>query len=304
MDTSLISWNHVVLLHGPPGTGKTSLCKALAHKLAVRLGERYPAAQLIEINAHSLFSRWFSESGKLVARLFAHITELVDDEDSLVFLLIDEVESLTAARRAAVSGSEPSDAVRVVNAVLTAIDALRGRKNCMLLTTSNVSEAIDVAFIDRADIKAYIGPPSERARYDIIASCMAELMRVGVINAPVTLPSHAEAAHALEGVHRARSAALPAPAPAAAGSASAGVQVEAASAVPPEVLTTLPAAVATAVVLCEAARAADGFSGRSLRKLPLQAHAKFVRAPACSPVAFAQAIRLAVAAERAARDTL
>lgn len=69
---------------------------------------------------------------------------------SLPAVLIDEVESLTAARKAAVSGSEPSDAVRVVNAVLTAIDALRTRPNVLLLTTSNVCEAIDVAFVDRA----------------------------------------------------------------------------------------------------------------------------------------------------------
>lgn len=91
VDGGLISWNHVILLHGPPGTGKTSLCKALAHKLAVRMSERYPAAQLIEINAHALFSRWFSESGKLVHKLFAHIREMVEDEDSLIVLLIDEV---------------------------------------------------------------------------------------------------------------------------------------------------------------------------------------------------------------------
>ncbi len=38
------------------------------------------------------------------------------------------------------SGAEPSDAVRVVNAVLTAIDALRSKPNVLLLTTSNVSE--------------------------------------------------------------------------------------------------------------------------------------------------------------------
>ena len=53
-----------------PGTGKTSLCKALAQKLAIRLSDRYNYGQLIEINAHSLFSKWFSESGKLVMKLF------------------------------------------------------------------------------------------------------------------------------------------------------------------------------------------------------------------------------------------
>ena len=29
----------------------------------------------------------------------------------------------------------------------------------LVLTTSNITEAIDLAFVDRADIKAYIGPP-------------------------------------------------------------------------------------------------------------------------------------------------
>lgn len=61
VDSNIISWNRLVLLYGPPGTGKTSLCKALAHKLAIRMGHRYTHGQLVEINSHSLFSKYFSE---------------------------------------------------------------------------------------------------------------------------------------------------------------------------------------------------------------------------------------------------
>ncbi|KAA8496610.1 Pachytene checkpoint protein 2-like [Porphyridium purpureum] len=179
VDPMVINWNRMVLLYGPPGTGKTSFVKAAAQKLSVRMRADYPRSYLLEVNAHSLFSKWFSESGKLVARMFGHILDVADDPDCLVFVLIDEVESLTSIRRA--GGNEPSDALRVVNAMLTQLDNLKAYPNVLVLCTSNLTGALDDAFLDRADLKQYIGPPTRRTRYMILRSCVLELARTQIL---------------------------------------------------------------------------------------------------------------------------
>ena len=53
--------------------------------------------------------------------------------------------------------------------------------NVMIMATSNITGAIDVAFVDRADIKQYIGPPSIPAIYLILRTCIFELIRVCII---------------------------------------------------------------------------------------------------------------------------
>lgn len=118
------------------------------------------------------------QSGKLVVKMFNKIRELIEDNTAIVCVLIDEVESLTHARETSLSGTEPSDAIRVVNAVLTQIDQIRRYPNVLIFTTSNITGAIDVAFLDRADIKQYIALPSPNAIYKIYLSCIKELIRV------------------------------------------------------------------------------------------------------------------------------
>jgi hypothetical protein len=102
-------------------------------------------------------------------KLFASIRELVESRDTFVILLIgilkirilllylqkrifilqlihflniDEVESLATARKSALSGTEPSDAIRVVNALLTQLDHLKDFENVLLLATSNITGSI------------------------------------------------------------------------------------------------------------------------------------------------------------------
>ncbi|KAG8572262.1 hypothetical protein GDO81_011996, partial [Engystomops pustulosus] len=236
VDSNLIAWNRVVLLHGPPGTGKTSLCKALAQKLSIRLASRYRYGQLIEINSHSLFSKWFSE-----------------------------VESLTAARSACRAGTEPSDAIRVVNAVLTQIDQIKRYPNVVILTTSNITEKIDLAFVDRADIKQYIGPPSPSAIFNIYISCIEELMRCQIIyprQQLLTLRDLEMIGYVENNVSK------------------------------------------LSLLLNDISRKSVGLSGRVLRKLPFLAHALFIQSPSVTIEKFLEALSLAVNKQFEERNTL
>ncbi|VDO54978.1 unnamed protein product [Brugia timori] len=90
-NTTVLRVNRMILLHGPPGTGKTSLCRALAQKLAIRFSQKYKRIYFVEINSHGLFSKFFSESGKLIQSMFKQIEELAEDPKAFVFVLIDEV---------------------------------------------------------------------------------------------------------------------------------------------------------------------------------------------------------------------
>ena len=62
--------------------------------------------------------------------------------------------------------------LRVVNALLTQLDQIKMAPNVLILTTSNITGAIDGAFVDRADIVQYIGPPNQAAIYQILFSAI------------------------------------------------------------------------------------------------------------------------------------
>lgn len=308
VDTNLIGFNRVILLHGPPGTGKTSLCKALAQKLCVRLSHRYTSGVMIEVNAHSLFSRWFSESGKMVLKLFDSIRELAEsDPDMFCAVVIDEVESLSASRSAAASGNEPSDAVRVVNALLTQLDTLKRFSNCLVLTTSNVTQAIDTAFTDRADLKIYVGNPSACGIYEILRSAIAELARTELVSMPREFALlRGRACQQLYATEQAAASERPG------GLKPAGAERETAIHSETEQLLDFPGSqqlslverasllVYSAAVECEAA----GLSGRAMRKLPFLAHALYCRKSSMPFSQYVTCLRRAAEREKQCRSDM
>ncbi|CAI4221302.1 unnamed protein product [Auanema sp. JU1783] len=178
---TVINVNRLILLLGPPGTGKTSLCKGLSQLLSIRMNKRYPRSVMFEINSHSLFSKWFSESGKLVMKMFDQIDEMSEDKKCMVFVLIDEVESLGMARESSASRGDPADSIRAVNALLTQIDRIRRRENVLVLCTSNLEDCLDRALLDRADMIQNVGRPTQRALFSILSDCISELQRINIV---------------------------------------------------------------------------------------------------------------------------
>ncbi|KAL8699926.1 MAG: hypothetical protein Q9224_001199 [Gallowayella concinna] len=158
------------------------LWESLVQKLAIRLRLHYSTFQMIEVDAAALFSKFFGESSKLVSRIFDTIErKLKQEPEVFVCVLLDEIESLAAARQQSIGGNEPKDSMRALNALLVALDRLGKYSNVLVLCTSNLVQMIDPAILDRISVKQYIPEPGVKIRYEILRKCYLDLLETGMI---------------------------------------------------------------------------------------------------------------------------
>ena len=121
--------------------------------------------------------------------MFERILTLSRNKDSLICVIIDEVESIAGSREQLSESGECHDSIRATNQLLTALDRIRDQANIIVFCTSNLKQAIDPAFLDRVDYGVAIPPPCESAIYEILRSTLNELMRCGLVMAcPCEVP--------------------------------------------------------------------------------------------------------------------
>ncbi|MDL0137170.1 ATP-binding protein, partial [Halobacterium salinarum] len=130
-----------VLLHGPPGTGKTMLAKAVAASTD---------ANFLSVDGPELMNRYVGESERGVRDLFERARRLAP---AVVFL--DEVDSLAPARHDTDTGASE----RVVSQLLTELDGLSPRGSVAVLAATNRRESVDPALLRPGRIETQVAVP-------------------------------------------------------------------------------------------------------------------------------------------------
>ncbi len=141
-----------VLLHGPPGSGKTLLAKAVANETN---------SHFILINGPEIMSKYYGQSEQNLRKKF---DEAEKNAPSIIF--IDEIDAIVPKREETKGEVER----RVVAQLLALMDGLKTRGKVVVIAATNIPNSIDPALRrpGRFDREIAIGVPGKKAREQIL----------------------------------------------------------------------------------------------------------------------------------------
>ncbi|HUT37472.1 MAG TPA: CDC48 family AAA ATPase [Planctomycetota bacterium] len=141
-----------VLLHGPPGCGKTLIARAVAHETE---------AKFFSISGPEIIHKFYGESEANLRKVFDEATR---QAPSIVF--IDEIDAIAPRREKVVGDVEK----RVVAQLLALMDGLEKRQHVIVIAATNIPNALDPALRrpGRFDREISFPIPDRNGRKDIL----------------------------------------------------------------------------------------------------------------------------------------
>ncbi len=142
-----------ILLHGPSGTGKTLLAKAVATQ---------SEANFVSVRGPELLSKWVGESERGIREIFKRARQ-----SAPCVIFFDEIDSIAPIRGA---GGETAVTERVVSQLLTELDGMENMHGVIVLAATNRADMIDPALLrpGRFDKIIQIPLPDKESRKSIM----------------------------------------------------------------------------------------------------------------------------------------
>jgi transitional endoplasmic reticulum ATPase len=142
-----------LLMHGPSGTGKTLLAKAVATE---------SEANFISVRGPELLSKWVGESERGIREIFRRARQAAP---CVVFF--DEIDSIAPTRG---MGGDSMVTERVVSQLLTELDGIQALSGVVVIAATNRADMIDPALLrpGRFDKIVFVPMPDKAARQRIL----------------------------------------------------------------------------------------------------------------------------------------
>jgi len=145
-----------ILLHGPSGTGKTMLAKAVATE---------SEANFISVKGPELISKWVGESERGIREVFRRARQA-----SPCVIFFDEIDSVAPTRGGGMEGGGHSSTERIVSQLLTEMDGMQDIHGVVVLAATNRADMIDAALLrpGRFDKIVFVPKPDVKTRQKIL----------------------------------------------------------------------------------------------------------------------------------------